>query len=253
MKPRNKYWRDRAIANEKRKEALSGKLSNETKKIYRRAYKSLTNEINALLVDVQSKPVMTRTDLYNLNHYNTLKAMIGETVLNLAKGDCARLTEHLQKLALDTYEVNLKTFGKEFSIISQHQAKALAEENWSGAKYSDRIWSNANKFNARVMEDIEKMIIDGKNPDVIKKRLMEDFGSSYYEADRLIRTESSHIYNTAAIESYKEAGISSVQYLAEDDCCELCEPYSDEIFEIDLAPQIPVHPNCRCTYIPVVD
>ena len=87
----------------------------------------------------------------------------------------------------------------------------------------------------------------------LKKKLMEDFNSKFYEADRLIRTEASHAYNSAALESYKQAGCTKVEYLAEDDCCEECEPYSGQVYLIEDAPTIPVHPNCRCTYLPILE
>ena len=158
----------------------------------------------------------------------------------------------LYQIAVDTYKSNLEEFGIDFSMFSEQQAKAIASQNWTGVKFSDRIWGHANEFNARVMTDLEEMIVQGKSPDRIKKKLMEDYSIKFHEADRLIRTEASHAYNTAALQSYMDAGCEQVDFLAEKDCCELCEPYSGKRYPAAYAPTIPVHPNCRCTYLPVV-
>ena len=102
-------------------------------------------------------------------------------------------------------------------------------------------------------KQLEQMMISGKNPEQIKGEIKRRFNSSYFVADRLIRTESSYIYNAAALESYKRAGVQEVDFLAEPDCCEECEQHSGKRFAIDSLPFVPVHPNCRCTYLPVID
>lgn len=97
------------------------------------------------------------------------------------------------------------------------------------------------------------LIIAGKNPDQIKAEIKRQFNTSYRVADRLVRTESSYIYNAAALESYKAAGIDKVEFLAETDCCDICQRYRSKRFNISETPLVPVHPNCRCTYIPIVE
>jgi hypothetical protein len=42
--------------------------------------------------------------------------------------------------------------------------------------------------------------------------------------------------------------------LIEDDekICEDCLALDGKTFDIDKAPTLPIHPNCRCCYVPVV-
>ena len=54
------------------------------------------------------------------------------------------------------------------------------------------------------------MIVAGTNPQDIIDMLRYDFGVAYNVAERLIRTEASHAYNTAALESYKRANVKEV-------------------------------------------
>lgn len=249
-----KYWKDRAIAMEEDKEKAAEALSERTRKAYIRSFKRLNKDIDALYAEILDKGLenMMATDLYNLNRYVALRKKIAEEVEGLAIEDNKRLAKLLDDIAVGTYESNCKEMGIDFTILSEQQAKTIASENWTGVRFSDRIWGNANDFNSRVMTDIEELILGGKGPDKLKKKLIEDYSIKFHEADRLIRTEASHAYNSAALQSYVDAGLAEVDFLAESDCCELCEPYRKKRFPIDDVPVIPVHPNCRCTYLPVV-
>lgn len=256
QKRNKKYWQDRALRLEAEKEALSDVLMERTRKSYVRSFNRLTGEINALYAEILDRggiEEITRTELYRLRHYQALREKISAELKELAINDSKNLAALLNDVADKTYKENLEEFGIEYNIVQQQQAKAIATQNWTGVKFSDRIWGNSESLNSRIMSDIETLIISGKNPDELKKALMQDYSVGFREADRLIRTEASHAYNSAAIESYKEAGLAYIEYLAEADCCELCEPYSGERFLIADAPTIPVHPNCRCTYLPVVE
>ena len=249
-----KYWKDRAIRMEEDKEAMAEKLSERTRRSYARSFSRLNSDIDALFAEILSKGLdsVTRTDLYNLVKYAALRETIAQEVEGLAVEDNERLTKLLDDIAVGTYKANCEEMGIDFNLLDEQQAKAIASQDWTGVRFSDRIWGNANDFNARVMTDIEDMVIGGKSPDQLKKRLIEDYSIKFHEADRLIRTEASHAYNSAALQSYTAAGCAEVDFLAESDCCELCEPYSGQRFPVDDAPVIPVHPNCRCTYLPVV-
>lgn len=249
-----KYWRDRAIQMEEDKEALARMLSENTRESYVRTFKRLERYIDALYAEIKDhgKETLTRTDLYNLRKYAALRDKIAKENERLAVKDNKNLEKLLDDIAVGTYKSNLKEMGLDFTILSEQQARAIASQNWTGVKFSDRIWGNANDFNMRVMNDIEEMVIGGRSPDKLKKKLIEDFSIKFHEADRLIRTEASHVYNSAALQSYIDAGCAEVDFLAESDCCDLCEPYSGKRYPVDDAPVIPVHPNCRCTYLPVV-
>lgn len=249
-----KYWKDRAIRMEDDKEKLADALSERTRQAYIRSFNSLNRYIDALYAEILSNGIesMTRTDLYNLRKYVALRNKIAKEVEGLAVKDNKALDKLLNDIAVETYKSNCKEMGIDFNMLQEQQARSIASQNWSGVKFSDRIWGNANDFNSRVMGDIEDMIISGKSPDQLKKKLIEDYSIKFHEADRLIRTEASHAYNSAALQSYMDAGCTEIDFLAESDCCELCEPFRNKRFQATEAPVIPVHPNCRCTYLPVV-
>lgn len=125
---------------------------------------------------------------------------------------------------------------------------------WSGQSYSDRIWTNTNELARRTKEKITDLVAIGKLPEEVKKEIKEEFNVSYRVADRLIRTEASHVFNAAAMERYENSGVEQVEVLVEDDdkICDDCKELDGKIYNIDKAPTLPIHPNCRCCYVPVV-
>lgn len=255
VKRNNKYWRERAINEEAGVDRLSAETSQKMAKLYRQSYRRLTEEINALYAEIMDNGMenITRSQLYSLNHYIRLREAVAKEVEGLAKAEQLSLDSLLDTISVGTYKGNLEELGLEFDLVSELAAKSIVTENWSGITYSSRIWNNANGFSARVMDDIESLVIGGKMPADVKKKLMEDYGVSWNEADRLIRTESSRAYNKAARDSYTAAGIDRCEYLAESDCCDICAHYKGRKMPITEFPELPMHPNCRCTIAPIVE
>ena len=254
-KKNNKYWRERAINEEAGVDRLSTETSEKMAKLYRQSYRRLTNEINALYAEILDNGLeeMTRSQLYTLNHYTRLRDAVSKEVEGLAKAEQQSLGSLLDVIAVDTYRSNCEELGIDFGLVAELEAKSIVTENWSGITFSNRIWKNADNFNVRVMDDIESLIVSGKNPSDVKRKLMEDYGVSWDEADRLIRTESSRAYNKAARDSYTAAGIDKCEYLAESDCCDICAHYKGRKMPITDFPELPMHPNCRCTIAPIVE
>jgi hypothetical protein len=74
----------------------------------------------------------------------------------------------------------------------------------------------------------------------------------------IARTEANRAFNEGNLDALDQAGISNVQFLLSSDACEECRAVSESIqgeklgksMSIDDARElIPVHPNCRCTWI----
>lgn len=78
-------------------------------------------------------------------------------------------------------------------------------------------------------------------------------------AERLARTETIRAHAEATLNTFADAGLdevtAEVEFLTagDDRVCPQCEALSGRIFSIDEARNIiPVHPNCRCAWAPVV-
>jgi SPP1 gp7 family putative phage head morphogenesis protein len=77
-------------------------------------------------------------------------------------------------------------------------------------------------------------------------------------ANRIARTETMMASNQGAIEGYRESGIQKAEwYLADDErTCEDCIHMADTYKALALDEtegMMPLHPNCRCVWLPIVE
>ena len=98
-------------------------------------------------------------------------------------------------------------------------------------------------------------VIAGRKPSALKEELVREFNIAYYRADSIVRTELAHIQTESAKKRYQDSGITQVEIWASPDerQCPECRKLHKKRFPIGAEPQVPVHPNCRCCIIPVID
>lgn len=84
-------------------------------------------------------------------------------------------------------------------------------------------------------------------------------GLGLIRARTLTRTEVISAYAKASINAYRDAGIdgvtADVEFATADDdaVCPECDALEGKVYSLDEADGvIPVHPNCRCSWLPVV-
>jgi SPP1 gp7 family putative phage head morphogenesis protein len=115
----------------------------------------------------------------------------------------------------------------------------------------------------KLTEDIKSELIRIITNDIREARTIKDMVKdittniediSKARAKMIARTEIAYSYNTAISETYKKAGIEQWQWLATlgYNCCEECIANHGQIFEWDDV-QPPLHPNCFCTILPVIE
>lgn len=202
--------------------------------------------------------------LYNatmkINRLELLKSEIGL--------ECASLGNDLEKYAGDTLTDEAKAeaqrqagiLGTTLDTFDAKYMKEVVTGSYTDATFSDRIWGNNESLKHNLDTLLTQAIIGGKHPDVLARQLQKQFGTSQYEARRLMRTESSRIQGQIAVDSYKEGGIEEYEWVAEPTACEICKPLDGKRWKVNGAetgnkehPMFPMHPNCRCAVIPVVD
>lgn len=118
-----------------------------------------------------------------------------------------------------------------------------------------------------ISRSLAESLAEGRDPfqaaRILEKRV-DDIG--IVRARMLARTEFMRAQHVATINTYREAGIEGVTVQAEwitaddDKVCTECEELSQnsdgspKVYTLDeIEPLIPVHPNCRCAAIPVIN
>lgn len=107
----------------------------------------------------------------------------------------------------------------------------------------------------KIIQALTDGLIKGSGIDSLIDGLLDlglDFSRS--KAETIARTEVMYALNQGAINRYSQDGFTHVEWLAgpDDRCCDECLELDGKIFPINNIPDLPVHPNCRCTVTAVV-
>lgn len=256
------YWKKRTLANEDKAQRIAAEYAKRQRKLLLETYKRIEANLNALYTQINYGGIdqITRTQLWRYSKYLELEEQIRNDLQTAGIKQIEDIKEATQRVFEETLETDLEELlktSKHYSFQTEQLMRQNLNSAWSGMDYSQRVWRNTNELAARLQEHISDMITLGKMPEEIREAIMFDFDVSYDVADRLIRTEASYAFNTANITSYKAAGLEEVKFLPERDMklCDRCKEladYNGGIYKINEAPQLPVHPRCRCCYSPVV-
>ena len=252
---RDDYWTRRALADEAAAERLARQAAKEMRRVYREQYEAVLRKIEGLMAEVAEGGTPTRTQLWNYARWRRLEERLREFA-----GEASRRCEQTVTDCLD--EVFRTVIGADVADVTgtvwqaSISPKAVLETAWSGEHYSTRIWRNTAAIAQRVRDDVTDMIVQGKGISQVRRRLMEDFSAAYSDADRLVRTEAAYVRNQAALTRYRQNGRRKVRWITgESDGreCSVCRERDGKEYDIDAAPRLPAHPNCRCCYAPVVE
>jgi len=73
-------------------------------------------------------------------------------------------------------------------------------------------------------------------------------------AEMIARTETSGAFAAGNIEAYKDSGIAKKELQLASDPCPQCSAISPKIYSIgDDTVTLPIHPRCRCNWMPIVE
>lgn len=252
---RDDYWTRRALADEAEAERLARQAAKEMRRVYREQYEAVLREIEGLMAEVAEGGTPTRTQLWNYARWRRLEERLREFA-----GEASRRCEQTVTDCLD--EVFRTVIGADAADMAgtvwqaSISPKVVLETAWSGEHYSTRIWRNTAAIAQRVRDDVTDMIVQGKGISQVRRKLMEDFSAAYSDADRLVRTEAAYVRNQAALTRYRQNGRHKVRWItgkSDGRECAVCRERDGQEYDIDAAPRLPAHPNCRCCYAPVVE
>jgi SPP1 gp7 family putative phage head morphogenesis protein len=128
-----------------------------------------------------------------------------------------------------------------------------------------RTWTGlqtvVNRMNGELSRTLAQGLVEGRNPNELAKDLTDFIkGKNLNDAKTLARTEVIRAHHSATIAEYRRAGVEGVKVRAEwftagdNRVCPACEALEGQIFTLDeIEGLIPLHPNCRCIALPVVD
>jgi SPP1 gp7 family putative phage head morphogenesis protein len=139
----------------------------------------------------------------------------------------------------------------------------MANANHNG--FSQTLWKNTDAFKADLDIQLNNVMVQGLNGrdmmKVLRQHLSDSVDKARYVTERLARTESARVQAEAQNDVYKDLGVTKIKWIAEPSACKQCldiaahEDIVDGIgvWPLNDAPDIPAHPNCRCSKAPIAD
>ena len=222
---------------------------------YKYSQEKAINEISAMILDnisgdgkiLLSPNLVAEVRQSVTNNLNDLSNYQIDFVTDVVE-DC--YTTAVQKTA------KLIGFKTDWKLVRQEMIDRAVNTPINGKIFSNRIWDNTNKLANRIYDDVIDCVKNGEQPKRIIKKIKDDYGVSAYQAKRLVNTEVAKVVNAAQMDIYRDSGVvEKVLYTAtlEDNTCDTCADLDGKVFDLDKAPNLPIHPMCRCCLVPVVD
>lgn len=260
------YWaermqRQRDAITKKTNEAIEKQLKRYYRNAIRRVIKDFEATYDKLLAAIEDGKQPTPADLYKLDKYWQMQAQLKAEMQKLGDKEVALLSRQFEKEWKEIYESIALPSKAAFSTISLDNAKAMINSVWlpDGKNFSQRIWNNIDDLIETLNDNLVHCVITGKKTTELKKLLQERFDVSYNRADTLVRTEIANIQVQAAAQRYKDYGLTKYEFLGRDEHdigCQ-CKKLNGQIFYYsEMQPgknAPPMHPNCRCDIIPVIE
>lgn len=242
---------------------LAAKESAKLLKAYKRALERIKKEIADIYMEYDITGDLGLGKIHRFSVLSKLEKELLKLAQELGADDILVTGDIVENVFKETYyktayvlDKGIET-GINFAILKPEFVKTAINIPIEGKRFSDRIWTNKSKLVARVQESVERALIEGTDIRKLAKEITNDFGSSIYESQRLINTEVARAHTLAQEEIYSNSGVvAKVMWNAtlEGNTCEECQALDGQVFDLNGdKPEIPLHPNCRCVYIPVVE
>jgi len=258
------YWAKRL---QEQQDILYNKGLNAQKKqlitYYKQAIADTQNDIGKLYDQIQKESATGEikiNDLYRYDRYFKVMNNLNSQLQTLGQKEIEIDTDSFKTLynSVSKYVSDQIPNGLYNTFTADKAADSVLNSVWAadGKHWSSRVWTNKTEL----QKSIEKGMVDsfsrGVPKDQMVKQISDTFASDFYKADRLVRTELTHIQNSACADTYKQAGVEYYQFLAEIDSrtSDICAELDGQIFKMDEmivgvnCP--PMHVNCRSTIVP---
>ena len=269
----SKYWQKRQIEQRDKAYKKSQKeFDKQLAKYYKTTIKDLEILITDLYLDIlNSDGEPTLNELYRFNRFYKMRQSMNQRLNLLNEFTISQLTSEIDNLYRNTSKI---VIGSLFiNEPNDAQVDTVLKELWDAntKNWSKNIWCSDGKdieqrvaSNMRKLQQtIEKGIVDcvarGASKDELVKTLVGRFNVSFNEANRLARTELTYVQNQATMDSYKKANVEEYEYLSAKDnrVSPICLEQNGKKYKVSEAivgvNYPPLHVNCRCTTIAVIN
>lgn len=255
MKNNSEYWEKRIASHTWKTYNSLEEKNRDLLEFYIDASESVKDELYIIAEKYSRHGSLSLSDMHKQNRLTRLNKRYEDIIHELGQKIEALVSGNMYEGFREISENIAVMLGEEdFAMPNKKLMEKLLQEPWRGDSFSGRLWKNQKRLAAGLNELLLIGLQQGKTVTEIAISLHNLMGNSFNDCHRLIRTENMHYLNSASLQRYNECGIKKVQiWVALDErTCEHCMQYHGKIYDIDKVPILPLHPHCRCTYLPVV-
>jgi SPP1 gp7 family putative phage head morphogenesis protein len=195
--------------------------------------------------------------VYNLkmkvSRLELLKAELGLEINSLTSNleevfDNARRSEYLAEFKRQAGILGISSKG------ATKRLEAVLNADFYGQSFSSRVWGKTGLqplLQRDVFASLNRIYTDMNGYQKEMKLLANKYGTSEYNAKRLIKTEIARINSDTDHAMLKDNGFTHMIFVAESGACDICGPLDNKAVPIDKVEKgvnmFPMHPNCRCS------
>lgn len=228
-------------------EGLYEYAEEEAKEVYREQKKARDEVLNQLALIMLTytvlDSVMSLSSDEKKKEYSRISKLIKSNCKSTGEVEEAVIKSVLTNTAQNTFEFYSYNAGLK-------DVQALIEKNFKGKHFSKRIWENENEVASHLHKQVNDFLQGKVNVNQIKKNIEKTYNANAYNAKRLVETEVARVENNSFIRFCEETGVKKVRRNAvlDNKTCNDCSSSNGKIFDLKDAPDLPVHPLCRCFY-----
>ena len=226
-------------------------------------YNEKIQELHAMYRDTKSEHIKIEIDRLNarakITRLQALQDAINVELTKVTHEYQMTLEDTLIGLFTEQYKEVSELMGVMAPVINREAIKTIIEYPYAGKMFSDRIWDNKDALVKHIHQNLTVGIIRGDSVQKMARQLKKDLNVLYYQAERLVRTETNYAMNQGHKKGYEDSGVvEKYEFLAAIDSrtSKLCRDKDGKVFKLkDSKVGVnfpPLHPHCRSTIIPVL-
>ena len=227
-------------------------------------YNEKIQELHAMYRDTKSEHIKIEIDRLNarakITRLQALQDAINVELTKVTHEYQMTLEDTLIGLFTEQYKEVSELMGVMAPVINREAIKTIIEYPYAGKMFSDRIWDNKDALVKHIHQNLTVGIIRGDSVQKMARQLKKDLNVLYYQAERLVRTETNYAMNQGHKKGYEDSGVvEKYEFLAAIDSrtSKLCRGQDGKVYKLKDAVvgknYPPMHPNCRSTVIPVLE
>lgn len=205
-------------------------------------YNQKIEELYAMYRDTGSEYIKIEIDRLNarakITRLQALQDAINVELTKVTNEYQMTLEDTLIGLFTEQYKEVSELLGIMAPVINREAIKTIIEYPYAGKMFSDRIWDNKDALVKHIKQNLTAGIIRGDSVQKMSRQLKKDLNVLYYQAERLVRTETNYAMNQGHLKGYEDSGVvEKYEFLAAIDSrtSKLCKNQNGKVYKLSDA------------------